>query len=150
MKVTFLFCWASFALAGSTFAEAQWWKGNLHTHTLWSDGDDYPEQIAKWYKDHGYHFLTLTDHNTLQTGERWSDVMKNRGGPPALAKYQAAWGKWVQTRERNGRLEVRLKTLEEFRGRLEVPGGNHGSLENCAGAHERHQPQNAHQAQRRQ
>jgi len=122
MKATFLFCWASLALAGSTFAEAQWWKGNLHTHTLWSDGDDYPEQIAKWYKDHGYNFLTLTDHNTLQTGEQWIDVMKSRGGPPALAKYQAAWGKWVQTRERNGRLEVRLKTLQEFRGRLEVPG----------------------------
>ena len=65
-------------------AEAKWWKGNLHTHTLWSDGDDYPEQIAKWYKDHGYHFLTLTDHNTLQTGERWIDVMKSKGGPPAL------------------------------------------------------------------
>jgi hypothetical protein len=21
-------------------AEARWWKGNLHTHSLWSDGDD--------------------------------------------------------------------------------------------------------------
>jgi hypothetical protein len=20
-----------------------WYKGNLHTHSLWSDGDDYPE-----------------------------------------------------------------------------------------------------------
>ena len=109
-------------LASSTFAESQWWKGNLHTHSLWSDGDDYPEQIAKWYKDHGYHFLTLTDHNTLQTGERWIDVVKSKGGPPALAKYQADWGKWVQTRERNGRLEARLKTLPEFRTRLEAPG----------------------------
>ena len=109
-------------LASSTFAESQWWKGNLHTHSLWSDGDDYPEQIAKWYKDHGYHFLTLTDHNTLQIGERWIDVMKSKGGPPALTKYQAAWGKWVETRERNGRLEARLKTLPEFRTRLEAPG----------------------------
>jgi hypothetical protein len=122
MKATFFVCWAGLMLASSTFAESQWWKGNLHTHTLWSDGDDYPEQIAKWYKDHGYHFLTLTDHNTLQTGERWIDVMKSKGGPPALTKYQAAWGKWVQTRERNGRLEARLKTLPEFRSRLEVPG----------------------------
>ena len=36
--------------------EAKWWKGNLHTHSQWSDGDDYPEQIAKWYKTNGYHF----------------------------------------------------------------------------------------------
>ena len=103
-------------------AEAKWWKGNLHTHTLWSDGDDYPEQIAKWYKDHGYHFLTLTDHNTLQTGERWIDVMKSKGGPPALDKYSKAWGRaWVQTRTREGRQEVRLRTLEEFRSHLEKP-----------------------------
>ena len=27
-------------------AEARWWKGNLHTHSLWSDGDDFPESIA--------------------------------------------------------------------------------------------------------
>ena len=60
---------------------------------MWSDGDDYPEQIAKWYKDQGYHFLALSDHNTLQVGERWVDVMKSRGGPPALQKYIAAWGK---------------------------------------------------------
>ncbi len=103
-------------------AEAKWWKGNLHTHTLWSDGDDYPEQIAKWYKDHGYHFLTLTDHNTLQTGERWIDVMKSKGGPPAFEKYSKSWGRtWVQTRTREGRQEVRLRTLEEFRSHLEKP-----------------------------
>ena len=110
----------AFAVAG---AESKWWKGNLHTHTLWSDGDDYPEQIAKWYKDHGYQFLTLTDHNCLQVGERWIDVNRSKGGPPAFMKYRAMWGdSWVQTRERDGRLEARLKTLKEFRGRLEVQG----------------------------
>ena len=30
--------------------ETKWHKGNLHTHSLWSDGDDYPEMIADWYK----------------------------------------------------------------------------------------------------
>jgi hypothetical protein len=109
-----------FAVSG---AESKWWKGNLHAHTLWSDGDDYPEQIAQWYKDHGYQFLTLTDHNCLQVGERWIDVNRSKGGPPALAKYRATWGdNWVQTRKRDGRLEARLKTLKEFRGRLEVQG----------------------------
>ncbi len=27
---------------------ARWWKGNLHTHSLWSDGDEYPEVITEW------------------------------------------------------------------------------------------------------
>ena len=42
-----------------------WFKGNLHTHTLRSDGDSTPEQVAAWYRDHGYDFLVVTDHNRL-------------------------------------------------------------------------------------
>ncbi len=56
MRRIILFALAALAMP-LVAEEANWWKGNLHTHTLWSDGDDYPEQIAKWYKDHGYHFL---------------------------------------------------------------------------------------------
>ena len=51
--------------------DLQWFKGNLHTHTLWSDGNDFPEMAAKWYVDHGYNFLALTDHNILSEGEKW-------------------------------------------------------------------------------
>lgn len=42
-----------------------WFKGNLHTHTLNSDGDSSPHDVATWYREHGYQFLVLTDHNTL-------------------------------------------------------------------------------------
>jgi len=38
---------------------ADWRKGNLHTHTPWSDGDDYPELVTEWYQQHGYNFLAL-------------------------------------------------------------------------------------------
>lgn len=41
----------------------QWFKGNTHTHTLESDGDSTPEEVTRWYKDHGYNFLVLSDHN---------------------------------------------------------------------------------------
>lgn len=27
----------------------RWWKGNLHTHSLWSDGDQFPEVVVDWY-----------------------------------------------------------------------------------------------------
>jgi hypothetical protein len=40
-----------------------WLKGNLHTHTNLSDGDSPPLEVARWYADHGYDFLVLTDHN---------------------------------------------------------------------------------------
>ncbi|MBI2407446.1 MAG: CehA/McbA family metallohydrolase [Gemmatimonadetes bacterium] len=44
---------------------ARWYKGNTHTHTINSDGDSSPDDVAKWYKEHGYQFLVLTDHNVL-------------------------------------------------------------------------------------
>jgi len=42
-----------------------WYKGNLHTHTINSDGDSVPHEVVAWYKRHGYHFLSITDHNTF-------------------------------------------------------------------------------------
>lgn len=41
----------------------RWYKGNLHTHTVNSDGDSTPHEVATWYREHGYQFLALTDHN---------------------------------------------------------------------------------------
>ena len=49
----------------------RWFKGNLHTHTLWSDGNEFPEVVARWYHQRGYHFLVLSDHNILSEGIRW-------------------------------------------------------------------------------
>ena len=43
----------------------RFYKGNTHTHTTNSDGDSPPEYVARWYKDHGYDFLVLSDHNFL-------------------------------------------------------------------------------------
>jgi hypothetical protein len=42
-----------------------WYKGNTHTHTLNSDGDSSPDDVARWYREHGYQFLVLSDHNFL-------------------------------------------------------------------------------------
>jgi hypothetical protein len=46
-------------------APVRWYKGNTHTHTLNSDGDSTPDDVVRWYREHGYHFLVLTDHNFL-------------------------------------------------------------------------------------
>jgi hypothetical protein len=43
----------------------RWYKGNTHTHTLNSDGDSTPNEVVRWYREHGYQFLVLTDHNFL-------------------------------------------------------------------------------------
>ena len=100
----------------------RWWKGNLHTHSLWSDGDDYPEMIVEWYKQRGYHFLSLSDHNILSHNQKWIDAAKSRGGMQAYEKYRARFGSdWVEQQDENGKLMVRLKPLSEFRHLFEEP-----------------------------
>jgi hypothetical protein len=62
----------------------EWFKGNLHTHTFWSDGDEFPEIVVQWYKENGYDFLALTDHNVILEGERWRTFPDDHA---ALHKY---------------------------------------------------------------
>src|SRR3954468_24113803 len=93
----------------TTPAHGQWFKGNLHTHSLWSDGNDYPEMIADWYRAHGYHFLALSDHNTLSQGPRWMSAKEanKRAKEDGLALYRKRFGSaWVETRTENGDLQV--------------------------------------------
>ena len=63
----------------------RWYKGNLHTHTLNSDGDSTPEDVVRWYREHGYDFLVLTDHNFLT-------------GVDGLNAVQGAAGKFLVVR----------------------------------------------------
>lgn len=104
-------------------AENRWYRGNLHTHSLWSDGDDYIEMIALWYREHGYDFLCYTDHNVLQRAERWIDVEKSAGKRNAYDKLKLRFPEnWVEERTTNGKLEVRLKTFDQVVNRLAEPG----------------------------
>jgi hypothetical protein len=56
---------ALIAILASTSGEAAWLKGNTHTHTLESDGDSSPEDVVRWYREHGYDFLVITDHDKV-------------------------------------------------------------------------------------
>ncbi len=57
------FLW--FAPSPSAQPAGLWYKGNLHTHTINSDGDSSPDEVVRWYKEHRYNFLVLTDHDYL-------------------------------------------------------------------------------------
>lgn len=93
-----------------------WWKGNLHTHSLWSDGDQVPELIVDWYVTHGYDFLAISDHNTLQEGTRWKRIPDRVDAAQLLADYRARFGSdWVEHVDSSGVPWIRLKTLEEYR-----------------------------------
>jgi len=69
-----------------------------------------------WYKNHGYQFIGLSDHNTLAAGEKWKKIAKSKLYEDSFAKYLEKYGKdWVTYKIDSGRTLVKLKTLAEYR-----------------------------------
>lgn len=135
IRLVLLFLLAGVGCAGalgqdaviSAEAPVRWWKGNLHTHTFWSDGNDFPEMVAEWYRENGYNFLALSDHNVVSEGVQWMEVAeverRSRGG--AMGKYLSRYGEeWVERRVNGatGLEEVRLQPLGEYRALVEERG----------------------------
>jgi len=102
----------------------KWYKGQTHTHTLWSDGDAAPDYIVNWYKEMGYNFISITDHNTMLRGVRWVPVgFEHKTSEIRLKELQEKFGTdWVETRDVNGQKEMRLKTMVELKERFDQKG----------------------------
>lgn len=102
-----------------------WYKGNLHMHSYWSNGHDFPEIIAEWFKNAGYDFIAFTEHDRHQTGDKWvsRDLAKGSGRSMAdgglFEKYVERFGpSWVETRSGEEEM-VRVKPLSEYRHLVE-------------------------------
>jgi hypothetical protein len=105
---------------------SRWYRGNTHAHTLWSDGDAAPELVVAWYKEEGYQFLCLSDHNILldATTPKWQPITESGHlTPQRVQAIRKRFGKdWVDETDRNQRRYMRLKTLPELRRRFDRPG----------------------------
>ncbi|MBR0506466.1 MAG: hypothetical protein IJJ84_13775, partial [Kiritimatiellae bacterium] len=106
----------------------RWYKGNMHCHTYWSDGRAFPDQAIREYRDAGYDFCAVTDHNRIsETRDFWRKVEPTEGGwPPLVCRrnfdvYRKEFP-WADVRERNGVTEVRLQTMTELIERYAKPG----------------------------
>lgn len=105
-------------------APPHYYRGNTHTHTLWSDGDGAPETVVAWYVANGYDFLVLSDHNTMQLGEDWFPIKDGTRLTPAKVEsikkqFGAEWPD-LRTNERGD--QMRLRTLDELKRQFEKPG----------------------------
>ena len=101
----------------------KWYKGNLHTHSYWSDGDEFPEVILDWYKSKDYQFMALSDHNTLAEGEKWIEISEDSIYQKAFQRYLENYGPdWVNHKIDSGRTLVKLKTYEEYKSHSEEVG----------------------------
>jgi hypothetical protein len=54
--------------------KAIWLKGNIHSHTLFSDGSLTPEEMKEAYVHHGYDFLAVTDHDVYTDTRKLTDA----------------------------------------------------------------------------
>ncbi|SDL62861.1 PHP domain-containing protein [Kriegella aquimaris] len=101
----------------------KWYKGNLHTHSYWSDGDEFPEVILDWYKTRGYEFMALSDHNTVAREEKWKTISEDSIYQTAFQNYLNTYGEeWVTHKIDSGKTLVKLKTFAEYRDLTEEPG----------------------------
>jgi hypothetical protein len=95
----------------------QWYKGNTHTHSLWSDGKDFPEVIIDWYKSRGYSFLVLSEHNILALGEKWvnlsNDPFRKERVSNYLEKYKGNNNIPYRT-DSAGLISIKLRTHAEY------------------------------------
>jgi predicted metal-dependent phosphoesterase TrpH len=62
----------------------KWYRGSLHGHSYWSDGNTFPELAIHEYKANGYHFMCLSDHNAFQTDTNaWKEIKDSTSNIPA-------------------------------------------------------------------
>lgn len=120
-------------------AQPRWFKGNTHTHTLQSDGDSTPEEVARWYRDHGYNFLVLSDHNVRtgvdelnrQLAVRDSFLLIHGEEVTSAFEGKAIHVNGLDTRQRIGRQqgsslrEILQRSVDAIRAQDAVPHINH-------------------------
>ena len=115
------------------------YKGNLHTHTVNSDGDSTPDDVVRWYREHDYNFVTLTDHNYLTNVDGLNAlhgaddkfiVMKGEeltdrfGAKPVHINGFAPNG-FVKLTGGSSALDMAQKMIDALRGAGAVPSVNH-------------------------
>ncbi|MFC1783220.1 hypothetical protein ACFL02_06500 [Planctomycetota bacterium] len=121
--VLLIVCLLGLQAATAQQTPAQWFKGNLHTHSFWSDGQQFPEMVALWYQQHGYNFLALSEHNNISQGTKWIDINKDQVRRDAFEKYRSRFpSTWIEIRPQDENLLVRVKPINEYRCMVEQPG----------------------------
>lgn len=98
---------------------AEWYRCATHAHSLWSDGNVTPEEAVEWYRSHGFHCVSITDHRILQDNpDHWVDTSQEK-----VNELNAKFGNgWTHTRTVDGKLQMRLKTVWELEKKFNVPG----------------------------
>ena len=107
-----------------------WKKGQLHVHTLWSDGRDFPETMLAAYQKNAFDFVVITDHDVVGSDKDvYLQIFSTSGGWPPLASRDAfkrlqasAPAELIKTKRIAYRTFVRLSPYDELQKNWEIPG----------------------------
>lgn len=121
------------ALSGRSVGAAeglQWYRGQLHAHSYWSDGRGFPEQAVDAYRERGFDFMCLSEHNRFADDpDHWREVVPEEGTwPPNVTEtmfdacLERFGSEWVERKVDGAVTSVRLKTYMEIKEKFEIPG----------------------------
>jgi hypothetical protein len=65
LRISILISLGILLVVGAASAQDRWFRGNIHVHTINSDGASPPDEVVRWYREHGYHFVAITDHDLM-------------------------------------------------------------------------------------
>ena len=71
--------------------QGDWFKGNVHTHSVFSDGTKTPEELIEIYRGAGYDFLSITDHSIVldTSGLYGKGLLLVPGGEMCIGRSEA-------------------------------------------------------------
>lgn len=101
---------------------ANWYRGSLHGHSLWSDGNVFPDDAVSWYRDNGYQFVCLSDHQVLQIDPNmWLEIGSKKLSRAVADRYIASHPASVEVKKSDGKEFMRLKTVWELKKLFDQP-----------------------------
>lgn len=94
-------------------AKKHWFKGNLHMHNQWSDGQPLAPWAIDWYKSNGYHFVCPSDHNIFQSDQLRFDGFGFSNPPSDLAPFKGETSLWKVISPSPGWPNMTQKNVDE-------------------------------------
>ncbi|EFE43309.1 PHP domain protein [Trichophyton verrucosum HKI 0517] len=119
----------------------QWYRGDFHIHTIYSDGKQTPQRVAELAQQANLSFFFSTDHNTQSSGLIWGAV-----APPSLLVGRGIevttrgghwnalglnWNEWVEFRYKGDDSTAISQAVRQVQRQGGLAVANHPFANDC-------------------